>query len=110
MKKKKYTLIDVFSGIGGFHIGFLDTKRFNLSLAIDYNDDCEKFHHNNFPEHPFEKIDLSKINESKFWKKKGIKNVDVLIGGPPCQGFSTIGSRASSDQIKREKYISIKPL
>ena len=30
--------------------------------------------------------------------------VDIIIGGPPCQGFSTIGKRASSDPEKRAKY------
>ncbi len=101
---KKYTLIDVFSGIGGFHSGFLSTGRFELLLATDFNKDCESFHRKNHPELPFEKIDLSQINEQEFWFNRGVKDVDVLIGGPPCQGFSTIGNRASSNSQKREKY------
>mgnify|MGYP001470186543 CR=1 FL=1 len=44
---KKYTLIDVFSGIGGFHNGFLNTERFEMLLAADYNQDCESFHRKN---------------------------------------------------------------
>lgn len=101
---KKYTLIDVFSGIGGFHNGFLNTDRFDLLMAADYNVDCKKFHDVNHPELPFDLVDLSAIDEEKYWKEKGIDEVDVLIGGPPCQGFSTIGNRASSKQEKREKY------
>lgn len=101
---KKYTLIDVFSGIGGFHNGFLNTNCFEMLLAADFNQDCEIFHKINHPELPFEKIDLSKIDEKQYWEEKGIAEVDVLIGGPPCQGFSTIGNRASSNSQKREKY------
>lgn len=101
---KKYSLIDIFSGIGGLHIGFLNTGRFDLKLAVDFNADCENFHKLNFPEFPFERIDLSQIDEVEFYKEKNIKEVDVLIGGPPCQGFSTIGNRASSNNLKREKY------
>ncbi len=101
---KKYSLIDVFSGIGGFHSGFLNTGRFELLMAADFNKDCESFHKENHRELPFEKVDLSLIDEQKYWDEKGIKEVDVLIGGPPCQGFSTIGNRASSNSNKREKY------
>jgi DNA (cytosine-5)-methyltransferase 1 len=105
MKKiKKYNLIDIFSGIGGFHSGFLDTKRFELLYAIDNDLQCEKFHKINHPKIKFENIDLSSIDETLFWREKNIKSLDVLIGGPPCQGFSTIGSRASSSQSKRNKY------
>ena len=101
--KKKYTLVDLFSGIGGFHIGFLDTGRFDLKLAVDFNKDCALFHQLNFPELPFEQMDVSVINKD-FYKKRNISDVDVLIGGPPCQGFSTIGARASSNKEKRLKY------
>ena len=101
--KRKYTLVDLFSGIGGFHNGFLDTDRFDLKLAIDFNKECALFHQVNFPELPFEQMDVSKIDKA-FYKKKNISDVDVLIGGPPCQGFSTIGARASSNQEKRLKY------
>ena len=101
--KRKYTLVDLFSGIGGFHIGFLDTERFDLKLAVDFNRECTLFHQVNFPELPFEQMDVSKIDKA-FYKKRNISDVDVLIGGPPCQGFSTIGARASSNQEKRLKY------
>ncbi len=101
--KRKYTLVDLFSGIGGFHNGFLDTDRFDLKLAVDFNKECALFHQVNFPELPFELMDVSKIDKA-FYKKKNISDVDVLIGGPPCQGFSTIGARASSNQEKRLKY------
>ena len=101
--KVKYTLVDLFSGIGGFHIGFLDTERFDLKLAVDFNKECALFHQVNFPELPFEQMDVSMIDKA-FYKKRNISDVDVLIGGPPCQGFSTIGARASSNQEKRLKY------
>lgn len=101
--KKKYTLIDLFSGIGGFHNGFLDSGRFELKLAVDFNKECALFHQENFPEIPFEQMDVSKIDRA-FYKKRNLKDIDVLIGGPPCQGFSTIGARASSNKKRRLKY------
>jgi|TARA_B100001964_G_C14119445_1_gene547644 DNA (cytosine-5)-methyltransferase 1 len=101
---KKYNLIDIFSGIGGFHTGFLKTNRFHLLYALDNNENCKEFHKINHPDLNFKKVDLSKIDERQYWKNKIVKEVDVLIGGPPCQGFSTIGNRASSNSEKREKY------
>jgi len=102
-KKQKYTLIDLFSGVGGFHIGFLESGKFELKLSVDNSKDCTNFHNKNFPEIPYAEMDVSKINK-KFYAEMGINEVDVLIGGPPCQGFSTIGNRVSSDENKRGIY------
>lgn len=103
LKEKKFTVVDIYAGIGGFYSGFLETKRFDLSLSIDFDDYCEEFHRINYPGLPFIKEDLTKI-EVDFFVKNNIKDVDVLIGGPPCQGFSTIGSRVSSDVKKRGEF------
>jgi DNA (cytosine-5)-methyltransferase 1 len=96
-----YNVIDLFSGAGGFHIGF-ESVGCTITLCIDNNVIVEKTHKRNFSHIPFINRDISliSIKEIKSYVS-GI--VDIIIGGPPCQGFSTIGNRVSSDPNKRNK-------
>lgn len=89
--ENKLNYIDLFSGAGGMSLGF-DQSGFNNIFSVDIeNSFCETYK-TNFPEHNLIQNDISKI--SKIELKKLIKNlkVDVVIGGPPCQGFSIAGN------------------
>ena len=79
-------VIDLFSGCGGLGLGF-KWAGFNTVLASDVDENCEKTYTYNFKDVPFIREDLGKIS-SKQIKKIVNVNIDVVIGGPPCQGFS----------------------
>lgn len=98
----QYTAIDLFSGAGGLHIGFEDMG-FQIKLCIDNNDLVEKTHKRNFPNIPMINRDINIVATEEIKQYIEGNTVDVIIGGPPCQGFSTIGKRASSDPEKRHK-------
>lgn len=100
---KKYNVVDLFSGAGGFLLGF-EKKGFNIILSTDFDEDCEKVHKENRPKIPFVRQDIRELSNDEIDKLLKGKEVDVLIGGPPCQGFSTIGNRVSSDPERRTKY------
>ena len=100
--KPKYTAIDLFSGAGGLHIGF-EKAGFEIQLCIDNNDIVEKTHKRNFPNIPIINRDINLVSTEEIRKYLAGKSVDIIIGGPPCQGFSTIGHRASSNPEKRLK-------
>lgn len=95
---KKYSVIDLFCGIGGFSYGFEMTNKFEVVCAADIWDvaiNTYKLNHKNKKIEMIQK-DLTTV-ESKFWKK--YKNsIDVIIAGPPCQGFSMSGKRSIGDK------------
>lgn len=96
---KKLHVIDLFSGCGGLSLGFEQTGKFKAIAGVDnYKDALETFVAN----HPGAKgLDLDLFDES-FTKqiKQAIGNidVDVVVGGPPCQGFSLTGPRNFDDK------------
>ena len=80
-----YTFIDVFSGAGGFSQGLIDSGLTPL-LCIDKDKDACKTLKKN---HPGLSIVCDEIENFDFTKFK--HKVDVVVGGSPCQSFSTIG-------------------
>ena len=98
-----YKAIDLFSGAGGLHIGF-EEAGFDIKLCIDNDALVERTHKRNFPNIPMINRDIRTIPSEEIKSYLGDGSVDVIIGGPPCQGFSTIGKRVSSDPEKRAKH------
>jgi len=91
--KKKLNFIDLFSGAGGIGIGY-ERAGYEHVFSGDFDPGVAKtFKHNN-KNIPFLEGDLS--DESIFENAKkivGDKEIDVIVGGPPCQGFSMFGKR-----------------
>lgn len=97
MSTFKYKLIDLFAGAGGLSEGFGQTGKFEVIGAVEINKEAiETYvanHGNNreiiiTPENT-SVSDISEINFKNFLQQKGVKGSEaVVIGGPPCQGFS----------------------
>ena len=79
--------IDLFSGCGGMTLGF-KMAGFTSILASDIDENCQKTINTNFPEIPFICKDITQITKEEVDSIIGDKRPDVIIGGPPCQGFS----------------------
>jgi DNA (cytosine-5)-methyltransferase 1 len=93
----KLKVIDLFSGCGGFSFGF-ESAGFHVVLGVD-NDKAalETFKVN----HKNSKVLLADLHQDKAIDDivnavKGHK-IDVIIAGPPCQGFSLTGARKKND-------------
>lgn len=82
-------VVDLFCGCGGLSLGFIEAG-FNLVAAFDNWDDAITVYHNNF-KHPVFKQDLSDVEDSA--QKVSKYHPDMIIGGPPCQDFSSAGKR-----------------
>lgn len=87
----KYKIIDLFCGIGGFSYGFEMTKKFETILGVDFWDVALSTFSRNHPKTHIVQGDVTKLENSFFEEYKG--KADVVIAGPPCQGFSMSGKR-----------------
>ena len=96
-KIRKPTFIDLFSGAGGFLRGFLNAG-FRPLFSVENWSPAIKTHKKNYPKIPIITKDIRSISDKEFEDIKGEDSIDVVIGGPPCQGFSTIGSRNPDDE------------
>ena len=93
---KKNTVIDLFCGCGGLSQGFLDAG-YDVILGIDkWKDAVETFNYNHTNSNGIIG-DLLTLSPELVSKNENINNVDVIIGGPPCQGFSIAGKRIVED-------------
>lgn len=89
--KKSLKYIDLFSGAGGFSLGF-DKKGFKNVFSVDIEPSfCETYNYN-FPEHNLIQKDICEVTDSELKYLKEYDKIDVVIGGPPCQGFSIAGN------------------
>lgn len=106
MNNKKLTCVDLFSGAGGLSRGFLDAG-YNVILGVDFDDAALTTFKNNHGNSETMKLDLFNhdnvdiIVEYLASKNIGVGELDVLIGGPPCQGFSIAGPRDMNDKRNR---------
>ena len=103
MKKRKRRLkaIDLFAGAGGFSLG-VQMAGIDVVAAVEISRMCvATLEHNKAKAFPKMKIiqeDICKLSGEYILKKVGLAKgqLDLLVGGPPCQGFSTANSRRSA--------------
>lgn len=95
-------VLDLFCGAGGMSQGFSDAG-FNVIGGIDFDEYALQTHEINFPDAINICGDIRKITNEKI-KELFPDTVDVIIGGPPCQGFSAANKWDTEDE-KIEKNV-----
>lgn len=81
--------VDLFAGCGGLSLGF-EKAGFNVAAAFEYWEPSIEIYKQNFT-HPIFQQDLT--NEKESIKKIKAYSPDLIMGGPPCQDFSSAGKR-----------------
>jgi DNA (cytosine-5)-methyltransferase 1 len=95
---KKLKVIDLFSGVGGLSYGFCKNPHFKIIAANEILEDMAKAYGLNHGDALMYNTDIK--NFSKSILQKDIKedvDVDIVVGGPPCQAYSTVGKRIIDD-------------
>lgn len=95
-KPREYTVVSLFSGGGGLSLGFAEAG-FRIILNSDSEAESQNTLKLNWPDIPFLYQDIRTITEQQLHQIIGFKNPDIIIGGPPCQGFSNMGDKSGSD-------------
>lgn len=83
---------DLFAGVGGLSLGF-EQAGFEVAFAVEFDKDIAEAYEKNHVGTTMYNADISKLDPNQLLKRHG--RVDVIVGGPPCQGFSQKGKRLS---------------
>lgn len=98
--KTIYNVLDTFAGAGGFSLGFMLSGHYNIIGAIEQDQwAADTFQYN----HPQTKVmvrDIREVSDDELSENFSGK-VDVLLGGPPCQGFSQANKNAGDPKDPR---------
>ena len=98
MPSSNSIVLDIFCGAGGFSHGF-EQAGYTVAAGIDNDEDAIETYNANHDGNGY-CIDITSIKDPAEWlSNQGIDatGVDVVIGGPPCQGFSVAGHRDADD-------------
>lgn len=91
MSKEKLKYVDLFSGAGGFSLGF-DNAGYENVFSVDIDPNFCKTYKHNFVNHKLIEKDICELSDSEIKNLVKFDTIDVVIGGPPCQGFSIAGN------------------
>jgi DNA (cytosine-5)-methyltransferase 1 len=102
---RQFSVVDLFAGVGGFSQGFLHANtqelpfQFALKLLVDSDPTASYSFKKNYPHVPYWNQDISKLAPKDLLNLLKLRQgeLDFLIGGPPCQGFSPNGKRWLED-------------
>jgi len=94
--KNKINAIDLFAGAGGLTQG-LEEAGINVVGFVEYWDPSVETHLKNFPKSKLLGKDITQIKDEEIQKIKKNSKIDLIVGGPPCQGFSFAGKRDIND-------------
>lgn len=85
----KINTIDLFAGCGGFSCGF-EKAGFNIISAVEFDKNIAKSYEQNHKNVNVIADDIKNVDNNETFK---LNSADIIIGGPPCQGFSMAGAR-----------------
>jgi DNA (cytosine-5)-methyltransferase 1 len=89
-------IIDLFCGIGGLSLGF-EQSGFEVLYAVDMWEDAVKTYNHNRQEDVAHVMSVEDFNNDVLPALAASNEITGIIGGPPCQGFSTVGKREVDD-------------
>ncbi|MCM1327161.1 MAG: DNA cytosine methyltransferase [Bacteroidales bacterium] len=93
-----YKIVDLFAGVGGLSYGFSRLKEFEIIMANEIETDISKAYTLNYPDVNMINCDIHELTEGIIREAVGGNKIDIVVGGPPCQSYSTLGKRRMDDR------------
>ena len=95
---KQYNIIDLFAGVGGLSYGFSILPQFNIIAANEIEKDISIAYTLNHPNVKMFNCDIKDLTADILNKTLNGKKIDIVVGGPPCQSYSTLGKRQNDER------------
>lgn len=95
---KRYNIMDLFAGVGGLSYGFSMLPQFDIVAANEIEKDISVAYTLNYPNVKMLNCDINNLTEDILKKALKGQKVDIVVGGPPCQSYSTLGKRQNDEK------------
>ncbi|MEG1835900.1 MAG: DNA cytosine methyltransferase [Oscillospiraceae bacterium] len=90
---KRYNVIDLFCGVGGLSYGFSNNENFNIIAANEIEKDIATAYSLNHKNVKMFNCNITNFSENQIAEITENNKIDIIVGGPPCQSYSTLGKR-----------------
>lgn len=90
---KMYKVVDLFAGVGGLSYGFSHNSGFKIVAANEIEKDISIAYTMNHPDVKMLNCSICDLTSEKLQEATGGQKIDLVVGGPPCQSYSTLGKR-----------------
>ncbi|WP_285120384.1 DNA cytosine methyltransferase, partial [Lactococcus petauri] len=103
----KYNIAAFFSGVGGIELGFEQTNEFRAVYANEFDKYAQATYILNHPNIPLDCRDIHDVKEEEVLDNLGQDNIDIVVGGFPCQAFSIAGYRKGFNDDRGELFFQL---
>lgn len=104
---RKYNIAAFFSGVGGIELGFEQTNEFRVVYANEFDKYARLTYSLNYPNTHLDSRDIHAVPAEEVLDQHGEDNIDIIVGGFPCQAFSIAGYRKGFDDDRGDLFFEL---
>lgn len=105
--QNKYNIAAFFSGVGGIELGFEQTNEFRVVYANEFDKFARETYSLNYPDTKLDNRDIHIVPADEVVDQDGNDNIDIVVGGFPCQAFSIAGYRKGFEDDRGDLFFEL---